>query len=128
MNKARIKIFFDGGCPICSREIRFYKRKANSDKFVWVDVSNFSEDAIPSGYSREDLMKRFHVEHFEEGVVSGAVAFALLWQELFGWRWAVRIVKLPVVRETCELGYTLFLRTRRLFIRRASRAIDTREV
>ena len=125
MSKSIIKIFFDGGCPICSREIRFYRWKASADGFQWLDVSNLSEGIIPRGYSREELLKRFHVEHFEEGVVSGALAFALLWQEVFGWRWVVRVVKLPVVRETCDLGYSLFRRIRQVFIRRTFCNLDT---
>ena len=122
-----MKIFYDGACPVCRREIRFYKQRAGAAGFQWLDVNNLSEEFIPSGHSRDDLLRRFHVQHPTEGVVSGTTAFALLWQEMFGWSWLLRAVKLPVVRETCELGYTIFLFLRGTFIRRGSCDLDTRE-
>ena len=122
-----MKIFFDGKCPICSREIRFYKRKALADRFEWVDVCDISEASLPVGYSRQDLLKRFHVQHPTDGIVSGALAFALLWQELFGWRWMVRVIKLPVISGICELGYRMFLFLRHACLQRISCGLDTGE-
>ena len=120
MRKAKITIFFDGACPICSHEIRFYKRKAGAVRCRWVDVNRLSEELLPSGYTRDDLLKRFHVDHPTEGITSGAMAFALLWQEMFNWRWIVRAMKVPIIGETFDFAYRAFLFLRQTFFRRVS--------
>ena len=35
-----LTVFFDGSCPICSKEINFYKMRAGADELSWVDVSD----------------------------------------------------------------------------------------
>ena len=123
-----IKVFFDGGCPVCSREIQFYRRKAAGARIQWINLRLVPESDLPVGYSREALLKRFHIEHSDAGIVSGALAFAYLWQEMFRWGWIVRVVKLPIVRETCDLSYKGFLFLRRIFIQRTHSDLDTHNV
>ena len=115
-----MKIFFDGECPICSREIHFYKRKAGTVRCEWVDVNRLSEEFIPNGYTRDDLLKRFYVNHPTEGITSGAMAFALLWQEIFGWHWVVDALKVPIIGQTCDFTYRVFLFIRQTYLRRVS--------
>ena len=125
MANTKIRIFFDGGCPVCSREINFYRRNPAASRCEWVDLQTVSDASLPAGYSREALLKRFHIEHAKAGIISGAPAFAYLWQEMFRWNWIVRFVTFPVVREACELGYKGFLILRRIFIQRVHRDLDT---
>ena len=35
-----IKVFFDGNCPICSREIKVYKKLDKKGEISWYDISN----------------------------------------------------------------------------------------
>ena len=34
------KVFYDGNCPICSREIKLYKQLCLDNKVEWYDISN----------------------------------------------------------------------------------------
>ena len=44
-------VYFDGSCPICSREIAFYKRKSIHKSFKWVDVANVETAGLfPQGH------------------------------------------------------------------------------
>ena len=73
---ASIKVFFDGSCPLCRREIAYYQRLDISHKLAWVDVS--LDDAIcPDGYCQQALLKRFHVRTNDGQMFSGAAGFAL---------------------------------------------------
>ena len=110
----RLKVFFDGSCPLCSREIKFYRRLAGSNKCYWIDANTMSAGEIPSKLTREDLLKRFHVEHSTEGFLSGALAFAMLWSEMFGRSWIYKFVKWPIVTFVAELAYRGFLPLRKL--------------
>ena len=73
-----LTVFFDGSCPICSKEINFYRMRAGADELSWVDVSD-EEISIPiQTRSREQLMARFHVLSSSGELVSGGAAFAEL--------------------------------------------------
>ena len=39
-NQQMPKVFYDGACPLCIREIAFYKRRKGADGVTWVDVSD----------------------------------------------------------------------------------------
>ncbi|MEC8852758.1 MAG: DCC1-like thiol-disulfide oxidoreductase family protein, partial [Pseudomonadota bacterium] len=43
---APLTIFYDGGCPLCAREIAFYRRRAGAGRLDWIDVAAWgAEDA-----------------------------------------------------------------------------------
>ena len=110
-----LTVFFDGSCPICSKEINFYKMRAGADELSWVDVSD-EEIAIPiQTRSREDLMARFHVLSSSGELVSGGAAFAELWASLPAFKIFGKFFKLPILRFLIDVGYDIFLTLRPKF-------------
>ena len=110
-----LTIFFDGSCPICSKEINFYKMRAGADELSWVDVSD-EEIPIPiQTRSREELMARFHVLSSSGELVSGGSAFAELWASLPAFKIFGKIFKLPILRYLIDVGYDIFLTLRPKF-------------
>ena len=79
-------VLFDGSCPMCSREIAFYRRKAASEKLLWIDISREPDTRSRFGISHEDAMQRFHVRDRQGHWQTGAWAFAELWSHFPGWR------------------------------------------
>ena len=78
---ARLTVFYDGACPLCVKEIAFYRRRKGADRIAWLDVSNAS--ASPGrGLSRCDALMRFHVMDANGDYFSGGDAFARLWATL----------------------------------------------
>jgi len=108
----RTQIYFDGGCPVCSREIATYRRAKGAEGVCFVDVTQ-PDAALAPGLSREAALARMHVRRPDGSLASGAAAFAALWSALPGWAWLGRIASLPVVAPVLELGYRGFLRLRR---------------
>lgn len=102
-------VFFDGSCPMCSQEIAFYQRQRGAEAIEWVDVSACPSSEVPSGLSREEVMARFHVVGADGRIVSGAYAFAKLWQILPRFAVAGRIMAMPGIRHMLEVGYVAFL-------------------
>jgi predicted DCC family thiol-disulfide oxidoreductase YuxK len=105
-------VFYDGSCPLCQREIGFYRGQAGAADVAWVDVSTCPAGAVASDLTQQAAMQRFHVRRSDGTLVSGAAAFAELWLTLPRWRWAGRIAKLPVVSTVLEGAYRAFLPVR----------------
>lgn len=115
----RIAVYFDGGCPVCSREIAFYRDRARADVFQWVDVSTCSPASMGSGLSREMAMRRMHVRDREGRLHGGAAAFAELWRNMPGMRWLGRLLAVPPFGAIAEAGYRIFLALRKSWRRPA---------
>ena len=110
-----LTVFFDGSCPICSKEINIYKTRAGADELSWVDVSD-EEIPIPiQTRSREELMARFHVLSSSGELVSGGAAFAELWASLPAFKIFGKFFKLPILRFLIDVGYDMFLTLRPKF-------------
>lgn len=71
-------IWFDGACPLCTREIAWMRKLDRRGRLQFIDVSD-EQTACPA--NRAELLARFHAE--EEGeIVSGAAAFAAMWRQI----------------------------------------------
>ena len=46
---APIRVYYDGACPICSREIAFYRARPGAQGFAWVDATSCDLDALGPG-------------------------------------------------------------------------------
>ncbi|MEX1166428.1 MAG: DUF393 domain-containing protein [Hydrogenophaga sp.] len=104
---APLTVYFDGSCPLCQREIAFYRRMPAAQALAWVDVSQPAE--LGSGLNCQAAMARFHVRDAAGQLYSGAAAFARLWRELPGWRWLGRLATLPPLDWLAEQAYRAFL-------------------
>lgn len=109
---AKLTVFFDGSCPLCVREIGFYRRRTALSPIDWVDVSTADPEGRDIPLSQCDAMKRFHVMREDGALLSGAAAFAELWKRYPGFRLIGRIVAVPAICHVAELGYRFFLTLR----------------
>ena len=80
----KLTVFFDGACPLCAREIQFYRRARGAEDIRWVDASRSTQAEIAPGLLRKDALRRFHVLHADGKFTSGGRAFADLWAALPG--------------------------------------------
>jgi demethoxyubiquinone hydroxylase (CLK1/Coq7/Cat5 family) len=106
-------VYFDGGCPVCSREIAHYRSRAGAEAIAWVDAARDDEAALGPGLSRERALARMHVRRADGSLVSGAAAFAALWSGMPQYAWLGRVAAWPPVLAFLEVGYRGFLVARR---------------
>ncbi len=72
-----LTVWYDGGCPLCTREIALMRRLDRRGQIDFVDVA--SDAGCP--IDRAALLARFHAR--EDGVMlSGAAAFAAMWRAI----------------------------------------------
>lgn len=108
---AAAEVYFDGGCPICSREIALYRRLADEEGPAFRDIS--ASTAAPAADLEYDAaMARFHVRRRDGTLVSGAAAFLALWRATPRLRLVGRVLSIPPLPLLLEGGYRLFLRVR----------------
>jgi predicted DCC family thiol-disulfide oxidoreductase YuxK len=118
--QAPLTVFYDGGCPLCRREIGWYRRRRALAPIEWLDVSRCPDTALPDGHERQTLLARFHVALPDGRVTSGAAAFLAVWLRYPGLRWGARLASIPPLPWLLERGYRVFLRVRPRLQRRAS--------
>jgi len=106
-------LYFDGACPICSREVAMYQRQAGADGVRWVDVARCEGGDLGAGLTRQAAMARLHLRRPDGSLVSGAQAFTVLWQALPRWSWLGRLLGSGPGLRLLEWSYRAFLVVRR---------------
>ncbi|MEO0872538.1 MAG: DUF393 domain-containing protein [Pseudomonadota bacterium] len=104
-----LKIWFDGACPLCQREISLMKRLDRDGAIDFVDVSENDDPSCP--IDQRELLARFHAEENGE-VLSGAAAFAAMWRAIPSLRPLGLIARNRFVLAVLERLYALFLKVR----------------
>jgi predicted DCC family thiol-disulfide oxidoreductase YuxK len=113
---AACTVYFDGLCPVCSREISAYRRLRGGEGIAWVDASRCEEAALGAGLDRASAMRRLHVRRgtgTNGTLVSGAAAFVEIWKQLPAFAWLARIFANRPALLALDLLYDGFLRLRR---------------
>lgn len=109
-----LTVFYDGGCPVCSREIAHYRRLEHGARLEFVDIS--APGFVPEsyGHSLAEFMARMHVRDANGRFAVGVDAFPLIWQALPHRRYhlAARLLQLPGIRQLASLAYRIFAANR----------------
>ena len=109
-----LTVYYDGACPVCSREIGVYRGCAGAERIEWVDVAAPGQlETVAADLTRSAALARFHVRTADGTLVSGAAAFAELWRTLPAWRVVGRLASWSPIASALELLYRGFLRLRR---------------
>lgn len=111
--KRAAEVYFDGGCPVCSREITFYKTRMADAGITWRNVDQSAE--VAPDLTREDAMARFHIRQANGRLISGARAFLALWRNDRRLRLIAHILDRQPFLWVLELGYAGFLKSRQIW-------------
>lgn len=104
-----VKVWFDGACPLCRREIALMRRLDRRGRIAFIDVAQGADPSCPVDPAQ--LLARFHAE--EDGVVhDGAAAFAAMWRAIPLLRPLGLAARSPWVLRLLEAAYLRFLRLR----------------
>jgi predicted DCC family thiol-disulfide oxidoreductase YuxK len=112
-----LTVYFDGQCPVCSREIAMYRRQAGAGSIDWVDATACPEANLGAGLSRQGALARLHVRTADGQLTSGARAFTTLWRHLPRTAWLGKLLSHRPFPAILELGYRTLLVVRRLWRR-----------
>jgi len=112
MNSAKLTIFFDGGCPLCQREVDFLQsrnQKANL-KFIDINSSDLPLE-IEYGITYKQAMERIHAVKSDGSVIKDIKVFQEAY-DLIGLGWIYAPTKLPIIDKLIESVYILWAKYR----------------
>jgi predicted DCC family thiol-disulfide oxidoreductase YuxK len=118
MNTAPVTVYYDGLCPLCSREIEHYRRRSDADVISYVDIAAPEFDASDHGLDPIQIHRELHVKRGSE-ILTGVAAFIAIWQVVRGFRWLGTVVRTPGIHAAARLAYAVFCRVRPWLPRRA---------
>ena len=112
MNLVKLTIFFDGGCPLCKREVDFLQSKNQKGYLSFIDInsSDFSLD-FKYGISYKQAMERIHAFKSDGSVIKDIKVFQEAYS-LIGMGWIYAPTKLPILDKFIEFIYGLWAKYR----------------
>ncbi len=108
----KLTVYFDGSCPLCRREIDFYRRRRGADRVAWTDVSTGASCDLASDLTCQQAMARFHVRLPDGTLRDGGAAFIALWRVLPSFRWLGLALSPSPLQWLANRAYDAFLRVR----------------
>ena len=101
-------VFFDGGCPLCRREIQHYRRLDLGERVRWVDITAAGEVLARHGIDPAAAMQRLHALNERGEVVTGVAAFLVVWRQLPGYRHLARLLERLGLTPVLDRAYARF--------------------
>jgi predicted DCC family thiol-disulfide oxidoreductase YuxK len=103
-----IKVFYDGKCGLCRREIEHYKRIAPVGVFDWVDITVDASSLEKLGVAYADGLKLLHAQDVQGNLHVGVDAFILIWGQIPRWRVLASLVGAGFIRPVAGIAYRAF--------------------
>ena len=111
-----ITVYYDDQCPLCTREINFYKRKIDPKSAHWESISNIDEKKI----DKSKALEKLHVSDSNGNLFVGTDAFIEIWARIPQLNKIAKVMKIPIFKIFLEIGYEIFLILRKHTWRRQS--------
>ena len=103
----KIKLLYDGECPLCLREVNFLlKKDAGRGIIKFVDIADKNYSAAEnSGIDYETAMGRIHAITANGEIITNVEVFRRVYEEL-GMGWIYAVTKLPLLGAVADIMYS----------------------
>ena len=105
-------MFYDGGCPLCSREVAHYRRMDKTNNIHWLDIDSSPQALDHHGITYQQAMRYLHVLKSDGKMVKGAYAFQAIWLELPRYKYLGKLASFPGFLPMMEKLYKVFAERR----------------
>jgi predicted DCC family thiol-disulfide oxidoreductase YuxK len=110
---SKLILYYDGLCPVCSREVRHYHGiRGAAEQVEFVDYTDPAFDAAAEGLDRQALDRYLHARLPDGRMQVGYDAFVALWRAVPGYGWLARLASHRLLRPLFRLGYGCFAKVR----------------
>ena len=120
-NVSKITVFFDGGCPLCAKEIAWLRKRTGKTgpQFVDIDAEDFSAEQY--GKTLDFFHSELRALAPSGSFISGMEVFRILYSSA-GFGIIARLTALPGIRQVFDLAYRVFAKNR---LRLTGRCVDS---
>ena len=112
MSEVKLTIFFDGGCPLCKREVDFLESRNQKGYLRFIDIN--STDfylELKYGITYKQAMDRIHALRSDGFLIKDIKVFQEAYS-LIGLGWIYAPTKLPILDKFIEFIYGLWAKYR----------------
>lgn len=106
-----VEVFYDGECPLCTREIGMLRRWDKKNKIRFTDIMDPQFNASQFGLTHDDFMSQIRGRMPDGRIIVGMEVFRQLYSSV-GYGWLVAPTRLPIIKQICDLGYCIFAKKR----------------
>jgi predicted DCC family thiol-disulfide oxidoreductase YuxK len=107
-----VEVYFDGACPLCTREIRMLQRlDRKKQRIRFTDIAAPDFDAASTGFTMEELMAEIRGRLPNGEKIAGVEVFRQLYSAV-GFGPIVAATRLIGIRSLLDLGYRTFAKNR----------------
>ena len=104
----QLTVFYYGRCPICAREINFYKGRRGAERVAWVDVSRLAGDEVLPSLPAIKQGVCIFLRYPDGTLVPGREALVGVWAVLPGFRLWGKVFEVITSTRSRDLGADLF--------------------
>lgn len=119
----KIKVFYDGECPLCMREMKFLMRMNKRGGIAFEDTTSPDFDPKKYGIST-DPNRIIHGVLNDGTIVTGVEVFRRAYREV-GLGWLLAPTAWPVLKPIFDAAYLVFAKNRMRIGRLLGRKCDT---
>ena len=104
----QLRIFYDGACHLCYREVKAYKKKDYSNLLLLVDISSNEFDA--NNYGLDNHLVNIHMHSMSEDgkIYKGIDTFIEIWKRVPPYNKLIPIFENSALRPLFDSGYNIF--------------------
>jgi len=102
-----LEVFFDGACPLCSREIAALRRLDRAGRMRLTDFAAPDFDPREYGKSHHELLETIHARTADGKWITGVEVFRRIYATI-GLGWLVAMTRLPLIAPLLDWGYRRF--------------------
>jgi hypothetical protein len=106
-----VEVFFDGECPLCTREIDMLRRHDKNSRVAFTDNAAPGFDPAPLGKTMDELMGHIHGRMGDGAFIEGVEVFRQLYAAV-GFAPVVALTRVPGVSHALDFGYRVFAKNR----------------
>jgi|TARA_B110000305_G_scaffold218632_1_gene258911 predicted DCC family thiol-disulfide oxidoreductase YuxK len=115
MNKenkaAELILFFDGRCPLCTKEITLLQRYDKNAKIQFEDINSTSFETRFPFINLQEARDVLHGQLLDGTIIRGMDVTFMAWDLVKHHRW-LKLLNLPLVRPLTDWVYQIFARHR----------------
>mgnify|MGYP001261135434 CR=1 FL=1 len=112
MNTVKLTILFDGGCPLCQREIDFLQSRNHEGHLRFIDINSADLNfELEHGINYKQAMERIHAFKNDGSVIYDIEVFQEAYN-LIGLGFIYAPTKLPIIKGWFKFFYSLWAKYR----------------